>query len=307
MNWDDVDIFCQVVSHGSFTAAAHALNRPKSSVSAAVMRLEAALNARLLDRSTRRLRVTEAGAALFNGASPPLEELRRVSLQTRERGGSIGGILRIAAPYEFGAHHLGAVSCRLMALHADLEIVLDVVHASVDLIRSGYDIQFAMTDRDLASSGIVAARVFTLERGLFAAPELLARHPPVRRPQDLARMPLLAGADDGEWLFAGAAGEKAAIAVAHPRLRSANAGVRKQAALAGIGIARVTATFCADAVQQGALLPVLAGHGCAPLQVHALLPARRLVPARVRVFLDTLAEMTRTAPPASQICGQVRR
>ncbi|MEQ8344749.1 MAG: LysR family transcriptional regulator [Sneathiellaceae bacterium] len=292
MSWDDIDIFCQVVSQGSFTAAARAANRPKSSVSAAVMRLEASLNVRLLDRSTRRLRVTEAGAALFNGAAPALQDLRQVALQARERGGSIGGRLRIAAPYEFGAHHLGAVSCRMMDLHPELEIVLDVVHASVDPIGGGYDIQFSMTDRDLAASGIVAARVFTLDRGLFAAPGLLARHPPVRQPQDLARMPLLAGAGDDAWQFSGAADGGTSVPVRQPRLRSANAGVRKQAALAGIGIARITATYCAEEVRQGSLAEVLPGQGCAPLQVHALLPARRLVPAPVRAFLDTLAEMT---------------
>lgn len=292
MTWDDFDVFCHVVAKGSFTAAAQALNRPKSSVSAAVARLERELNARLLERTTRRVRVTETGASLYQEASPLLTRLREVALDVREQSDTVSGTLRIAAPYEFGAHHLGAVSCQLMNLYPDLEIILDVVHAPVDLFDSQYDLVFSMTDRALPSSSLIATRVFTLERGLFGAPSLLARHRPIARPEDLAQVPLLAGLDDTDWHFTRPDGESCNIPVLFARLRSANAGVRKQAALAGVGLVRITATFCEDAVAAGTLQQVLSDHDCAPLRVYALLPARRLMPPKVRTFLDTLGAMT---------------
>src|SRR5690349_12138492 len=106
MNWDDFDAFCQVVDHGGFTAAARALDRPKSSLSAAVARLEDQLCARLLERTTRSLRLTEAGEALYRDASRPLAQLRELATEAAAKGGRVHGTLRIAAPYEFGAHHL---------------------------------------------------------------------------------------------------------------------------------------------------------------------------------------------------------
>ena len=98
----------------------------------------------------------------------------------------------------------------------------------------------------------------------------------------------LAGADDTDWEFTGVDGTAAKLEVRNPRMRSGNAGVRLEAALAGLGIARITATFCAAAVQQGRLVPLLSEWRCAPLRIYALLPGRRLLPAKVRAFMDAL-------------------
>src|SRR5215212_9902809 len=86
MNWDDFDAFCQVVEHGGFTAAARALDRPKSSLSACVARLEEQLGARLLDRTTRSLRLTEAGESLYRDISRPLSQLREIATDAAAKG-----------------------------------------------------------------------------------------------------------------------------------------------------------------------------------------------------------------------------
>ena len=291
MDWDDFDIFCHVIDHGSFTAAARALSRPKSSVSAAVSRLETSLNARLIERTTRRLRLTEAGESLYRKMSPVFGHLRDVVGDAMAKGAMVSGTLRIAAPYEFGAHHLGAVACAMLADYPDLEIDIDVEYAPVNLFDQRYDIVFTMVDKELPSTTAVARRMFSLERGVFASPEFLAVRPEPATPQALADMPLLASSSDTEWMFADAAGADFSIPVAAPRLRSSNAGIRLQAALAGLGVARITATYCEPSVRAGKLTPLLTGFACAPLRVYALLPARRLMPAKVRVFLDTLEAM----------------
>jgi DNA-binding transcriptional LysR family regulator len=288
MNWDDFDAFCQVVEHGGFTAAARALDRPKSSLSASVARLEEQLGTRLLERTTRSLRMTEAGESLYRDISKPFSQLRELAVDAIAKGTRVQGTLRIAAPYEFGAHHLAHVACRIMLAHPQLKVHIDVEHAQVPLFERQYDIVFSAIEQGPAPSSVVTRRVFTLERGLFAAPSLLDRFPCVTSPEDLDALPLLAGADDVEWEFTGADRAAAKVEVRNPRLRSGNAGVRQQAALAGLGVARITATFCAPAVAQGKLVNLLPGWRCAPLHVHALLPGRRLMPAKVREFMDAL-------------------
>ena len=290
MNWDDFDAFCQVVDHGGFTAAARALERPKSSLSASVARLEEQLGTRLLERTTRSLRLTDAGESLYRDMARPFSQLREMAVDAMAKGAQVQGTLRIAAPYEFGAHHLASVACRVMAAHPQLKVHIDVEHARVALFERHYDIVFSAIEHSFAPSTVTVKRVYSLERGVFASPALMAKHPQFASPEDLGELPLLAGAEDTNWPFTAADGSEHAIEVRNPRLRSGNAGVRLEAAIAGLGVARITATFCAQAVAEGRLLRLLPQWECAPLRIYALLPGRRLVPAKVRVFLEMLEE-----------------
>ena len=293
MNWDDFDAFCLVVDHGGFTAAARALDRPKSSLSASVSRLEAQLGTRLLERTTRQLRLTEAGESLYRDISRPFAQLRERAVDALAQGAAVQGTLRVAAPYEFGAHHLAAVACRLMREHPQLKVHIDVEHARVALFERHYDVVFSAIEHSFAPSTVATRRVYSLERGLFAAPELLAGQAAPSHPEELQALPLLAGADDQGWSFTDGAGQLVEVDVRNPRLRSGNAEVRLQAAIAGLGVARITSTFCAEGVAQGRLVPLLPQWRCAPLRIYALLPGRRLVPAKVRAFLDLVEQEER--------------
>lgn len=288
MNWDDFDAFCQVVDHGGFSAAARALDRPKSSLSASVSRLEGQLNTRLLERTTRQLRLTEAGESLYRDISRPFAQLRERAVEALAQGTTVQGTLRIAAPYEFGAHHLSSVACRLMREHLSLRVHIDVEHARVALFERHFDLVFSAIEHSFAPSTVVTRRVYSLERGLFASPHLLVGHALPEHPEELHALPLLAGGDDQCWSFTNPAGGSAEVEVRNPRLRSGNAEIRLKAAIEGIGVARITSTFCAGAVAQGALVQLLPQWACAPLRIHALLPGRRLVAAKVRAFLDLL-------------------
>src|SRR5688500_12194255 len=177
MNWDDFDAFCQVVDHGGFTAAARVLDKPKSSLSAAVTRLEEQLGTKLLERTTRSLRLTDAGESLYRDIARPLAQLREVAVDALAKGATVQGTLRIAAPYEFGAHHLASVACRVMTEHPQLKVNIDVEHARVALFERHYDLVFSAIEHSFAPSTVVTRRVYSLERGVFASPELMARHP----------------------------------------------------------------------------------------------------------------------------------
>ena len=288
MDWNDFDAFCCVIERGGFTAAAKALGRPKSSVSASVSRLEAELGARLLQRTTRRVRATEAGESLYQDAAPMFQRLRDVRSNAAARGNAVVGTLRIAAPYEFGAHHLGAVACTMLARYRDLRIDIDVEHGRIDPLDRSYDIVFSYYDGGLPDSGRIARNVFSLRRGIFAAPAFLEKHPKVRTPLDLAELPAIASPADAEWSFADAKGTTHSVPV-RPRMRSPNADVRRRATVAGLGVSRIVYTFCEDMVRDGRLEELLTDYVCAPLRIYALLPGRRLMPPKVRIFLDLLA------------------
>jgi len=291
MDWNDVDAFCCVLEHGGFTAAAKALARPKSSISASVSTWDAPLGARLLQRTTRRVRATEAGESLYQDAAPMFQRLREVRANAAARGNAVAGRLRIAAPYEFGAHHLGAVACEMLARYPDLRIDIDVEHGRIDPLDRSYDIVFSYFDGDLPDSGRVARNVFSLKRGVFAAPALLEKFPKVKTPQDLAELPAIATPMDAEWSFTDAENRVHTVPL-RPRMRSPNADVRRRATLDGLGVSRIVLTFCEEHVRRKRLQPLLVDYTCAPLRIHALLPGRRLVPPKVRVFLDLLGANT---------------
>jgi DNA-binding transcriptional LysR family regulator len=288
MDWRDWELFCEVVQHGGFSAAARVLGHPKSSLSAAVQRLEGQLALRLIERTTRHLRLTDAGEKIYRRVQPLFIALHETKTEALAMSSAVAGTLRIKSPYEFGAHHAGPVACELMARYPDLTIRIDVEHEIVNPVAENYDIVFAMLEAPLPSAGIVIRRVFSLERGLFAAPALLKRHGEPRSVDELARLPLLAGPSDAAWTITPPGGNAESLSVEKAKLVSSNAHIRLQAALAGHGVLRVTASFTRAAVEGGSLIRLLPDHLCEPLSVHALLPTRQFVPARVRCFLDAL-------------------
>src|SRR6185437_14838480 len=199
MDWRDWELFCEVVQHGGFSAAARALGHPNSSLSAAVQRLEGQLGLRLIERTTRHLRLSDAGDTIYRRVQPLFIALHETKAEALAMSSAIAGTLRIKSPYEFGAHHAGPVACELMAHYSDLTIRIDVEHEIVNPVAENYDIVFAMLEAPLPAAGIVIRRVFSLERGLFAAPALLELFGEPRSLADLSKLPLLAGPNDVAW------------------------------------------------------------------------------------------------------------
>src|SRR5215475_9165013 len=122
MDWRDWELFCEVVQHGGFSAAARVLGHPKSSLSAAVQRLEANLGLRLIERSTRHLRLTDAGDTIYQRVKPLFVALHDTHGEALAMSSAISGTLRIKSPYEFGAYHAGPVAIALMGRYPDLAI-----------------------------------------------------------------------------------------------------------------------------------------------------------------------------------------
>ena len=288
MNWDDYDVFCHVIEHRGFTAAARVMERPKSSVSAAVGRLEAALGTRLLERTTRQVRLTEPGQALYASIAPLFSGLHEARADALAQGNVVAGTLRIGGPHEFCTYQLGPVVCSMMLRYPQLKIRVDVEDGTINPVEHRYDLAFTRLDAELPASSLVQRRVISLEQSLFASPELLHRHGEPVNLQELAELPLLCRPHESEWTFNAAGGAVESLATLAPVLISSNTDVRRQAAMAGLGVARLPAFFGEASVRSGQLCRLLADYACTPLRIYALLPAKRLMPAKVRLFLDAL-------------------
>lgn len=287
IDWNDWYAFTAVAQSGSFTRAAEQLDLPKSSVSHAVARLERRLGQRLIERSTRRVALTEQGERVLAQLAPLFERLDAVAAEAGDARDEPQGVLRIATPYEFGAIQLGDVVNDVLARHPRLEIEIDVRILGSETTGAGYDVVFFATGEALPDSERVVRRVYSVTRGLYAAPALIAKLGLPRTADDLAHWPCLAMPGETRWHFQSADGKTHTVQPRGP-LRTTNAALRLQAALAGHGATMLAASYCRRELEAGTLRALLPDHVPHPLKIYAHLPGRGLVPARARVFMEAI-------------------
>ncbi|MCD6061002.1 MAG: Transcriptional regulator, LysR family, partial [Moraxellaceae bacterium] len=183
MDLNDVAVFEKVVSEGSLTAAASRLNQPKSSVSRALSRLEADLGVRLLQRTTRKLHLTEAGRLFFDRTKRVLGELREAEQAVTQLQEAPRGNLRITMPVELGMKFMGRVVAEFMQRHPEVSIEAELSGRMVDLVQEGFDL--ALRIGEFADSSLVARRLGNLSGRFYASPAYLARHGLPKKPEDL--------------------------------------------------------------------------------------------------------------------------
>jgi DNA-binding transcriptional LysR family regulator len=297
----DLVAFVQVADHGSFSRAATVLGEAKGTVSRRISRLEAAVGARLFQRTSRSVALTEAGAHFRESAQGALETLRQAAQRLRRTQEEPEGTLRLTAPEDLAAHVMPAVLKSFLAAHPRVRVELVASDSILDLSSHRLDVALRAADA-LADSGYVAAKILTIEGGLFAAPSYLANAGTPRK--GLAALasqhPLLLRAADVRqdrlWLReAGATGTGERLSGRPVFQASSYSGVMA-AAEEGMGVALLPTLITWRAVAAGRLrrvLPRLSSWGAHLYVVHA----RGLLPARVRAFRDhvrvTLADLAR--------------
>jgi len=284
-DWGDWENFCRVVEAGSFTAAGELASIPKQSISLSLARLEARLGNRLLDRTTRKIRVTDLGQTLYARIAPLLNELREADSDAKSIRLQVSGTLRLAAPYETGWLHLAPVLVKLLKAHPDLKVEIDDTRRIPDLLEQRYDIAFVKTDARLPDSSLVSKRIVAMERALYAAPEMIAKRGLPRQLQDIESWPMLVDSDDTYWDLFDDEHEIARIAVC-PSIRTPNVEIRVRAATEGLGVVRLLPNYVEDQIRRGELVRLFPSFLSSPLKVYALTPARRLVPPKVRALLS---------------------
>jgi DNA-binding transcriptional LysR family regulator len=284
-----METFVRVVEAGSFVAAADRLELSAAMVSRHVQALEQRLGTRLLNRTTRRISLTEAGAAYFERSRQLLRELDEVDQSVAREVQQPRGVLRVNAPVVFGTRHLSRLLAEYAARYPEVGIDLTLTDRFIDLVEEGADL--AVRIGALTDSALVARRLCPARLVLCAAPSYLARAGVPRAIEDLTQHSCLGYTytlGGAEWEFPGADGPT--VIPLRGSLRANHGEALLQAALDGMGIILTPTFICGEALHDGRLRQVLPDAGLAELSVYAVYPSRKFLSAKVRTFVDFLAE-----------------
>ena len=289
---NDMRYFAEVVERGSFAAAARALGMPTSSLSRRVAALEAALGVRLLQRSTRRLALTEVGAAYLRHC----QDLRAAAQAAADTVAQVQtaprGTVRVSCPVTLAQTVLGELMPDFLARYPEVRVEMQVSNRVVNLIEEGLDVALRVRPTLDDSGSMVVKRLDDAHQILVASPALLARQGTPQTLEALAQLDSIAmSAVDGRCTLRllGPGGREHSLQYA-PRYVVDDLLTLKLAALVGVGMCWLPDYLCADEVRAGRLVHLLPEWAPPPGIVHAVFPSRRgLLPA-VRCFLDFLGE-----------------
>ena len=287
---NDLYYFAKVVEKGSFAAAARTLDLPKSRLSRRVATLESALGVRLLQRTTRRLALTEVGKLYYQHAQNVMAE---AAVEAVERVREVpSGSLRVSCPIPVAQTDLARILPGFLAAYPQIRLDLLVTNRRIELIEEGIDIGLRVRTAGDEEAHLVTRR-FRPAYGLIVAhPELLETYGPVAEPEDLAKIPAMGfGSADRKlrWLLVGASGEQREVTLT-ARLTTDDFNVLRNAALAGLGATMLPSAYCMEDIQAGRLTPLLTKWSIPAATLQAVYVSRRgMVPA-VRAFLDFLQE-----------------
>ena len=287
---NDMLYFAEVVDRGGFAAAGRTLGVPKSKLSRRVAELEARLGVRLLQRTTRKLSLTEAGELYHRHCVAMREEADAAAEAVAVVQSEPRGTIRVTCPVTLAQSTLGKLIPAFLALHPKVRVDMEVDNRVVDLVHEGVDVALRVRPT-LDDSGSLIIKNLGMTRGLLVAcPDLLERLGRPETVEDLQRLPTVAmSAADGRasWTLLGPADRE--FELHHrPMYTADDLLTLRYAVLAGTGISVLPDYMCGDDITAGKLVRVLAGWGPRPAVVHAVFPSRRgLVPA-VRRFLDFL-------------------
>jgi DNA-binding transcriptional LysR family regulator len=294
----DIAIFAAVVREGSFTRAADKLELSTSQVSKCVNRLERTLGARLLHRTTRRLRLTEAGSALYENSSTALAAIEEAKLAVSKLQGAPRGKLKVSSSTAFGAMQLPRIVRDLTAEYPELEIELILEDRHVDLVREGIDVAVRITG-ETPDSGLVYRRLAPNRQVVCAAPAYIERRGLPRTPADLALHDCIAHsarATPRVWQLTGPDGEQVSVQInGRPTINSALA--IRQAALEGLGIIEINSYLVGGDIAAGRLVRLLPQYRPKELSFYAVYAERRFLAPKIRVFVDALLARMAPEPP----------
>ncbi|MEN4749027.1 LysR family transcriptional regulator [Pseudomonas sp. Ps21-P2] len=279
--------FVATVGANGFAAAARALDVPRSKVSKQIQALEEAIGVQLLQRTTRSLHLTEAGAEYYDACRDVIASLDEAEQRARTGMGEIRGVLRVNAPMSFGLSRLGPLIPRFNELHPNVELQVVLSDQQVDPVKGGFDVTIRIAS--LPDSSMIARSLAPAPRIMVASPEYLAREGTPQTPKDLAHHKCLSYGylQSGVSLQLCNGKETQRVTVSGP-LHANNGDILAQAAVAGMGIALLPNFIVERAVADGRLVPVLCDWEAPAITVNAVYPSSRRVPMKTRAFIDFL-------------------
>lgn len=285
--------FTTVVEAGSFARAAERLDVSVSAVSRQVADLEAHLATRLLNRTTRRLSLTEGGRAFYDRSVQVLADLTEAEEAAHAGTATPRGTLRITCAITFGIRHLAPVVGSFMARHPDVRLDAELSDRAVDLVEEGFDL--AVRIGTIGSQQLVGRKVADTRMICCAAPAYLALHGTPAQPADLAAHRCLTYEYAGSrntWRFRDADGAEHAVRINGP-LHSNNGQFLEAMAVEGLGIAYEPDFIVGPDIRSGRLIRLLQGWELPPSPIYVVYPSRRHLSAKVRAFTDHVAQAFR--------------
>lgn len=289
---NDLVLFARIVEAGSFSRAAQRVDLPKSTVSRRISLLEAQLGERLLQRTTRKLAVTEFGASLLDHARKVAEEVEAAGALAQHRQAEPSGKLRISLPGDFANYGLIDVIQRFVERYPAVQLELDLSPRRVDLLTENFDIAIRMGDLP-DDANLSARRVVFVRFGLYAAPSYIATHGLPSHPDELLDHDLLCmlSRSGGPVPWVLTRGKTRWEKELPARLTANSPELLARIACSGSGIGASSVLFAEPHLRKGDLVRVLPEWELPPNIGWAVFPGRRLMPAKTRVFLDMMEEM----------------
>lgn len=299
---NEMAVFARVVQERSFTQAARGLGLPKSTVSQRVARLEARLGVRLLHRTTRAVRATDAGAAYAERCARILADAEEADAAASESHAAVRGRIRMAVPELFGHAFLPGIVPEFLRRHADAELDVVIEDRHVDLVREGIDL--AVRAGRLSDARLVSRRLGVAHHVLCASPRLarergLPETPAALRDAECVRYEM----EQLPQVWRLERGREVARVRPRGRLTVGSIALAHRAALDGVGVASLPLFLCAPDLRARRLVPVLPGWTSHHVPIQVVYPSRRHLPGRVRALVDLLVERFADAPPWSVPAG----
>jgi DNA-binding transcriptional LysR family regulator len=285
-----IQVFAQVVESGSFAKAAERLQVSTSAASRQVADLEAQLQTRLLNRTTRRVSLTESGRAFYERAVQLLADLEEAEQEAARAAVVPRGTIRLTTPVNFGVRHLAPAIAEFLAAHAEVRFDVSLSDRVVDLVEEGFDL--AVRVGPPGSENLVARKLGETRLVPCASPQYLAAHPAPKAPEDLAAHNCFTYeyvSPRNVWRFRDATGAERAVRIAGT-LHSNNGDLLAEVAARGCGIVFEPAFIVGPDVRAGRLVPLLQEFAPPPAPIYAVYPSRKHLSAKVRRFVEFLVE-----------------
>ncbi|MEM6902260.1 MAG: LysR family transcriptional regulator [Pseudomonadota bacterium] len=291
-----MEVFVQVVDQGSFAGAARHMNLSRAMVSKHIQALEERLGARLLNRTTRRVSLTEIGTAYYEKCQTVLTDVEEAERVVGDLHQAPKGVLRLNGPMSFGARHLSTALTGFKAAYPEVFIDLSLNDRIVDLVEEGYDV--AIRIGELADSSLIARKLTPCRRALVAAPSYLEKHGEPKSLRDLQKHNCLVytlSPKLNDWRFIGPDGTGQSAKV-KGTLQANNGDVLRHAAIGGHGIVLQPTFLIGNDIDEGRLVPILTDHMPSEINIHLVYPHNRYLTAKVRSFIDYMVEQFKGEP-----------
>ncbi|WP_313621080.1 LysR family transcriptional regulator [Achromobacter sp.] len=286
---EDLDAFIHIAETGSLTKAARALGRSLQAVSRSLAALEEDVGVQLVHRSTRHCALSEAGETFLRRVKPAIAEIGEARLEVADRRAAPSGTLRVGAPILFGPDFLVPIIAKYMSAYPQVQVDLQLTDSFSDLSSEGLDLVVRIAD--LPDSGLQGRRLGTLRRVVFGARSYFERRGRPAHPSELRQHDCIVRTVDqrpGQWAFQ-IGGKPRAVGV-QGSFRTNTMAAVYSAVSAGLGIGYSPMWQIRHLLDTGLVETVLEDFEPKPVPIHALWQENRLPPAKVRAFVDCLAE-----------------